>query len=204
MASLQMGSALSCSGDAVLSFRTGLHVMLRVKSADVSVKNPFLEGGGVGEGLWRRRGRREGGSFDVRCAVEETPNSSVLREAGSKRRAARKAEVVIQRVENATEAIERRAMARKATKLYPRSLLESLGERMKQNEWQRALRVCMSSTNLTLNSTICSCVLHWLIALSPSPLATAQSARNGHKSHALVKPKNRKTCSCRIDIFDDN
>ncbi|KAG0553556.1 hypothetical protein KC19_12G020300 [Ceratodon purpureus] len=134
MASLQLGSAFYCSGhgDGIWS---SMH-MFRAISGDVY---PFRECGGRGGEFqaWRRRQR---GSF-VRCEAEQTPNSSILGEAGSKRRAARKADVVIQRIENAKEAIERRAMARKATRLYPRSLLESLGERMRQKQWERALRV---------------------------------------------------------------
>jgi hypothetical protein len=141
MASLQLGSAFCCYGHGVSRSKFRLHTMLSATSVDVSVKNPFLECGGAGEESWR--GSIQRGSF-VRCAADETPSSSsILREAGSKRRAARKADSAIQRIENAKEAIERRAMTRKSTKLYPRSLLESLGERMKQHQWQRALRVHM-------------------------------------------------------------
>lgn len=77
-------------------------------------------------------------------AVEEkNPKNptSILGETGSKRRAARQADSVIQRIENAKETMERRALAKKSNKLYPRSLLESLEERITQNRWERALQV---------------------------------------------------------------
>ena len=166
MASLQLGSAFYCSGHGIWCSGIGLH-MFRGMRADVSVKNPFLECGGTGKEMWAwRKGRRSGNS--VRCAAEETPNSSILREAGSKRRAALKADLVIKRIEDAKEAIERRAMARKATRLYPRALLESLSERMKQNQWQRALRVCILLALQEIYSMFLC--FHRLRALPPSRL----------------------------------
>ena len=120
-ANLKLGSTFHCSGHGVLS----------------SISNERM-----GEQVWLWRRRRRRGSFVVICAVEENPKSgSILREAGNKRRAARQADSVILRIENAKETIEKRALAKMSTKLYPRSLLESLDERIAQNRWQRALQV---------------------------------------------------------------
>jgi len=130
MASLKLGSTFYCSGQGIWSSSNGISVF--------SNQNSLRR---TGEQVWLRRRRRRRGNC-ITCAVGEDPRSaSILREAGNKRRAARQADSVIQRIENAKEAIERRALAKKSTKLYPRSLLESLDDRIGQNRWERALEV---------------------------------------------------------------
>ncbi|XP_024358535.1 uncharacterized protein [Physcomitrium patens] len=126
---LQPGTEIHCYGRGISAFDVG---MRRFISGDV-ISNTLL-----GYGLCICRERRRGGS--VRCGSEETPNS-ILQEAGSKRRAARTADTVVMRIERSNEATERRALAKGSKRLYPRALLESLDVRIKQNEWESALRV---------------------------------------------------------------
>ncbi|XP_073385702.1 uncharacterized protein [Physcomitrium patens] len=125
---LQPGTEIHCYGRGISAFDVG---MRRFISGDV-ISNTLL-----GYGLCICRERRRGGS--VRCGSEETPNS-ILQEAGSKRRAARTADTVVMRIERSNEATERRALAKGSKRLYPRALLESLDVRIKQNEWESALR----------------------------------------------------------------
>lgn len=130
MASLKLGSTFYCSSQGIWSSSVGLSVISNENSLRRTREQAWL---------WRRR-RRRGNC--ITCAVEEDPRStSILREAGNLRRAARQADSVIKRIENAQEVIERRALAKMSTKLYPRSLLESLEERIAQNRWERALKV---------------------------------------------------------------
>lgn len=130
MASLKLGSTFYCSSQGIWSSSIGFSVIANENSLRRTREQVWL---------WRRR-RRRGNC--ITCAVEEDPRSaSILRESGNKRRAARQADSVVQRIENAKEVIERRALAKKSTKLYPRSLLESLEERIAQNRWERALKV---------------------------------------------------------------
>lgn len=122
-----------------------MHGLLSLSSTQLSLPfwcHKFEAGGskigaGSGErGLGFRKWRR--GRLTV-CGMEEA--RSLLQESGNKKRAARTVASVVQRVERAQEEMERRAMRRKATRLYPHALLGSLDERIRQNSWDSALKV---------------------------------------------------------------
>lgn len=58
------------------------------------------------------------------------------------RQGVRKVDSVIQRIENVNVVMERQAMAKMSIKLYPRSLLESMDNRIEQFLLERAVKVC--------------------------------------------------------------
>ncbi|KAG0583457.1 hypothetical protein KC19_3G137500 [Ceratodon purpureus] len=103
----------------------------------VSSRSVLLKRDRDGGEMWVWKGR---GGVLVRCGGDEGSDSSVG-EAGSKRRPARTDYSGAQRIERAQEATKRRALARGSRKLYTRSLLVSLHERIKQNHWVPALEV---------------------------------------------------------------
>ena len=94
--------------------------------------------------------RKRIGRCPVVCASEQNanPSNSIFQESGNKRRASRTAVSVVQRIERAQQQSEMRALTKTSTKLYPRALLESLDERIKQNHWEAAIRVCWSRPRL--------------------------------------------------------
>ncbi|XP_024383422.1 uncharacterized protein [Physcomitrium patens] len=134
VSSLKLGFSAHCGSCGISGWSEGL-VLSRAVST-ISNKGALLEQGRTDDGLriWWKRGQ------SARCAGKENPRF-ISRGAVGKRRPTRTVGSVVERIERTQEATERRASGEESRREYPYSLLRSLDERIRQNQWQPALRV---------------------------------------------------------------